>query len=137
MTFVNSLIVGFEDGGIDLDDDATFNNLAGGSTGLAEPLVIESSFLDNVGPNIIVEAGDPVDLAAFAADPALNIVEGTADLSGQSFVAGAPGIVPGPVIGAVTAVDPTTLGLEPGTFLGAISGADDTTFEGWTFDETP
>lgn len=139
VTLVNVIITGFEDGGLDIDDVATFNNIEGGPVGLAEPIVFESAFLDNVDTD-----GNPFNFDDAAGDPVVlsdtfttNVVEGTADLSGQSFVIGAPGIVPGPVIGAVTPVDPTTLGLEPGSFLGAVSGADDDTFEGWTFDETP
>ena len=132
VTFVNAIIVGFEDGGIDLDDGATFNNVAGGPAGLVEPITIESIFLDNTGPNFLEEAGDPVDLSTTFTT---NVVEGTSDLTGQTFITGAPGIVPGPVVSAVTAVDPTTLGLEAGSFVGAIENAADDTFIGWTFSE--
>lgn len=132
VTLLNTIIVGFEDGGIDLADDATFNNIAGGPVGLAEPLRIESIFLDNIGPNFIEGATDPVDLSDTFN---VNVVEGVSDLSGTTFVTGAPGIVPGPVILAVPAVDPVTVGLEPGTFLGAVDGAGDDTFTGWTFSE--
>ena len=137
VTLVNAIITGFQDGGIDIDDAATFNNIAGGPAGLVEPITIESVFLDNanaagVAFNFDDAAGDPVVISnAFTT----NIVEGTQDLSGPTFVTGAPGIVPGPVISAVTAFDPTTLGLEAGAFLGAVDGADDDAFEGWTFSE--
>lgn len=134
VTLVNTIIVGFEDGGIDIDDQITFNNNLPGANfpGSTDPLQIESVFLDNVGPNFLEEAGDPFDISDTFTT---NIVEGTSDLSGTTFVTGAPGIVPGPNITAVTAFDPTTLGLEAGTFLGAVSGAGDTTFDGWTFSE--
>ena len=131
-TLVNTVIVGFGDGGIDVADDATFDNIAGGPVGLAEPLRIESIFLDNVGPNFVETAGDPVDLSSTFT---MNVVEGTSDLSGPTFVTGAPGVVPGPAISAVTAVDPTTLGLEAGAFVGAVEDAADDTFTGWTFSE--
>ncbi len=131
-TLVNAVIVGFADGGIDLADDATFDNIAGGPVGQAEPLRIESIFLDNVGPNFVETAGDPVDLSDTFTT---NVVEGVSDLTGTTFIAGAPGIVPGPSIAGVTALDPTTLGLEAGAFVGAVENAADDTFTGWTFSE--
>lgn len=131
-TLVNAVIVGFGDGGIDVADDATFDNIAGGAVGLAEPLRIESVFLDNTGPNFVETAGDPVDLSDTFT---VNVVEGTSDLMGTTFVSGAQGVVPGPVISGVTAVDPTTLGLEPGAFVGAVENAADDTYAGWTFSE--
>lgn len=132
VTLVNAIIVGFQDGGIDLDDVTTFNNVAGGTPGLAEPIRIESVFLDNTGPNFLEEPGDPVDLSSVFN---VNVVEGVSDLTGPTFVTGAPGGVPGPVISAVTAVDPTSLGLQAGTYVGALEDADDDTFIGWTFSE--
>ena len=117
------------DGGIDIDQSATFDNVQG--TGLSQ-VTIESVFLDNFGPNFIEEAGDPVDLSNTFTT---NIVEGMAGLAGNSFVIGARGIVPGVEVLAVTPLDPTTLGLEPGSFLGAVDGGGDTTFDGWTFSE--
>lgn len=131
-TLVNTIIVGFEDGGVDIDDGASFNNIAGGPAGLAEPLRIESLFLDNIGPNFLEETGDPVDLSDTFT---MNVTQGTSDLAGTTFITGAPGIIPGPNITAVTALDPTTLGLAPGAFLGAVEDADDDAFTGWTFSE--
>ena len=137
-TLLNTIIVGFEDGGIDVDDTATFDNISGGTVGQAEPLTIQSVFLDNIGPNFLEEAGDPVDLTDTYLDTPTNdtnVIEGTSDLMGTTFVTGAPGIVPGPNITAVTATDPATVGLAAGSFLGAVDGAADTRFDGWTFSE--
>ena len=124
--FVNAIIVDFNDGGIDIDQTQTFTQQAGGL------LNIESVFLDNAGPNFIEEAGDPIDLSDTFTT---NVVEGTAVFTGTPLVTGSRGLVPGAAITAVTAVDPTTLGLSAGSYLGAVEDADDTWYQGWTFSQ--
>ncbi len=154
--FYNFIVVDFNEG-LDIDDEATFTNLVDATDGI----VIESWFLDNVDVDFLENNqdldddpatgdadgndqdvtldGTPVDISDVVGADGNNVVTGdvgATGLTGTSFVADAPGIVPGAPITDVTAFDPTTLTgdfFEAGTFLGAVSGADDTSFDGWTF----
>ena len=126
VTLVNTVIADFNDGGIDIDQTATFDNITAGD------VVIESVFLDNPGPNFIEETGDAVDLSTTFTT---NVVEGTAVFTGSSLVAGSRGLIPGTAISGVTAFDATSVGLVAADYVGAVEDATDTWFEGWTFSE--
>ena len=122
-TISNGIIVGFDDG-IDVDDQATIDNITNGT------LELRSIFLDNVN-NFRNDSDNPP--APAAGD---NIVEGTNTLSGFTFRAGRPGVVPGANEAAVPAYDVTGIGtLSATTYVGAVEDANDTWFRGWTVDE--
>ena len=123
LDMVNTLIVDFNDGGIDLDQTQTFTQQANGLVN------ISSVFLDNPANNFIEESGDPIDLSDTFTT---NVVEGTAVFTGTPLVAGSRGLVPGSAIQAVTPFDATSLGLEAAPYLGAVEDETDTWYQGWT-----
>ena len=126
VTLVNTIVVDFNDAGIDVDQTATFDNITGGD------VVMESLFLDNAGPNWDDAAGDPLVLSTTFTT---NVTEGTAVFTGTPLVSGSRGLIPGTAIQGVTAFDATSVGLEAADYLGAVEDDTDLWFEGWTFTE--
>ena len=111
--------------GLDVDSGQTFDNFLDGT------LQIKSIFLDNVENFGAASNGDSDGVPAFAATD--NIVEGTKQLSGTTFVPGASGFVPGTNESNVPVFDVTGIGeLEATTFIGAVEDASDTWYAGWT-----
>ncbi|MDJ0920798.1 MAG: hypothetical protein QNI84_06690 [Henriciella sp.] len=132
-TVVNTIAVGWPDAGLDIDSQATVDNLGDGS------LVVESFFLSGNGDDVespTDEAGDGVTVPAFPATA--NIVTGEPiTLGGFTFQTGRNGVVPGTNELAVPVFDVTGIGeLEPTTYIGAVADADDDWFLGWTVDQT-
>ncbi|MAN46219.1 MAG: hypothetical protein GYB49_09210 [Alphaproteobacteria bacterium] len=126
-TIVNGIVIGWPDAGLDVDDADTKAFFDNGD------LVIGSLFLSGNGE--AVESGDGADDVTFTA--ADNVVEnGTSTMSGFTFRAGRPGVVPGANENAVTVYDVTGIGqLEPTTYIGAVKDADDKWFLGWTINQ--
>ncbi|MEM9375490.1 MAG: hypothetical protein AAGA72_04670 [Pseudomonadota bacterium] len=128
--FVNSIAVGWPDAGLDVDSQATIDNLGSGD------LEIQSLFLSGNGDDI----EDPTDEVGDGVDPVPapamsdNIVTGQPiTLSGFAFQSGRQGVVPGANELAVPVFDTTGIGdLDPTTYVGAVEDADDAWFLGWT-----
>ena len=58
-------------------------------------------------------------------------------MTGFTFRAGRPGVVPGANENSVPVFDVTGIGnLEPTTYIGAVEDADDKWFLGWSIDQT-
>lgn len=118
---INGIVTGWQDAGIDVDDQSSLDNVADGSLSFA------SHFFDN---NDNVESGDSgetFDLdAAVAGSP--NIVTGNSSLADTFF--------PGAAEQAVSAADPMTPGFDMVTYIGAFSPTeteDSNWAQGWTF----
>ncbi|GHB03536.1 hypothetical protein GCM10009069_27710 [Algimonas arctica] len=118
---INGVIVGFQDAGVDVDEESTLNNLSSGELSFA------SLFLDN---NDNIESGD--DTPAFDTETAIagspNVVQGNNSLADEFF--------PGAAEQAVTATDPMLAGFENAGYIGAFSATetkDSNWAQGWTF----
>ncbi|MGJ8560151.1 MAG: hypothetical protein ACSHX3_07945 [Litorimonas sp.] len=118
---INGVIVGFQDAGIDVDDQSSLDNLASGDLSFA------SLFLDN-SDNI--ESGD--DTPAFDTQTAVanspNVVQGNSSLADEFF--------PGAAEQAVTSTDPMLAGFDNAGYIGAFSATeteDSNWAQGWTF----
>ena len=123
-TIINSIVTGFDDpseGCLDIDDDATFAQVTGGS------LVLESLYFSCVDPF----KDDASDVAALADIFAGTVGAGSNNSTGTSTLVG---VVPGanenitPVRNAST-LDPF---FDSADYIGAVEDADDDWFEGWT-----
>ena len=118
---INGIIVGWQDAGLDVDDQSTLDNVADGSLSFA------SHFFDNADN---IESGDSdetFDLEA-AATGSPNVVTGNNSLVDTFF--------PGAAEQAVTATDPMAPGFDAVDFIGAFSPTDteDSNWaSGWTF----
>jgi len=118
---INGVVVGFQDAGLDVDDESSLNNLSAGTLSFA------SLFLDNADN---IESGD--DTPAFDTETAIanspNIVQGNSSLNDEFF--------PGAAEQAVTATDPMVAGFDNAGYIGAFSATDtkDSNWaQGWTF----
>ena len=129
-TFVNSIAVGWPDAGLDIDSQATVDNINNNT------LTVESLFLSGNGDDLespTDEAGITVPTPPAAA----NIVTGgTITLSGFAFQSGRQGVVPGANENAVPVFDTTGIGnLEATTYIGAVEDTDDDWYLGWTIQQ--
>jgi hypothetical protein len=118
---INGVIAGFQDAGVDVDDQASLDNLSAGTLSFA------SLFLDN-SDNI--ESGD--DTPAFDTETVIanspNVVQGNNSLNDEFF--------PGAAEQAVTATDPIIAGFDNAGYIGAFSETetkDSNWAQGWTF----
>lgn len=118
---INGIIVGWQDAGLDVDDQSTLDNVADGSLSFA------SHFFDN-GDNIESgDSGETFDLEA-AATGSPNVVTGNNSLVDTFF--------PGAAEQGVTATDPMAAGFDTVDYIGAFSPTDtkDSNWaSGWTF----
>lgn len=118
---INGVIVGFQDAGVDVDDQSSLDNLASGDLSFA------SLFLDN-SDNI--ESGDDTPVfdteTVIAGSP--NVVQGNSSLADEFF--------PGAAEQGVTATDPMVAGFDNAGYIGAFSATetkDSNWAQGWTF----
>lgn len=118
---INGVVVGFQDAGVDVDDQASLDNLASGDLSFA------SLLLDN---NDNIESGDSSETfdteAAISGSP--NVVLGNNSLADEFF--------PGAAEQAVTATDPMVPGFDVVDYIGAFSPTetkDSNWAQGWTF----
>ena len=134
----NGIVVNFGDDCLDIDDNSSFDRLAGlGATGAPgdEILDMQSVLLDCPTSNNFDESGsDPTDLSTwFLGRP--NNAEITNTLTGTPFWTGQAGLVPGATEQAATATDVNALDswFAAANYVGAVEDANDTWYEGWTF----
>ncbi len=118
---INGIIAGWQDAGVDVDDQSTLDNVADGTLSFA------SHFFDNADN---VESGDSSETfdldAALAGSP--NIVLGNSSLVDSYF--------PGQAEQGVTATDPAAAGFDTVDYIGAFSPTetpDSNWAQGWTF----
>lgn len=127
-TVANTIVLGWPNAGLDVDDTATIDNVNNGD------LQLQSWFLSGNGANLQADASEP---NVFATPATNNLVLGQPiTTSGFSFRAGRPGVVPGTNENAVPVFDVTGIGnLEPTTYIGAVEDANDKWFLGWSIDQ--
>ena len=118
--YINGIITGFQDAGIDIDDDATAALVGTGELTFNSLLVAgNAENLETDG-----DAGDAATVTAFNADPNNTQAAGvTLD-----------GLFPGPTEDAVTAADPTTFDafMMPADYVGAFApGTTGTSASNW------
>ena len=124
-TFVNGIVSGgWDDGALDIDQSATFDNLQAGD-------ITFGSLLLDANISVIEEAGDAVDLTDFFAANFSNVVADGATL--------VDGFFPGTREGNIPTVDPTTFGsfFSAADRIGAFNStetAENNWTTGWTFD---
>lgn len=118
---INGVVVGWQDAGVDVDDQSSLDNLSSGDLSFA------SLFLDNADN---IESGD--DTPAFDTETAVanspNVVQGNSSLVDEFF--------PGAAEQAVTATDPMVAGFDNAGYIGAFSATetkDSNWAQGWTF----
>ncbi|MGB3454791.1 MAG: hypothetical protein WBA35_00400, partial [Litorimonas sp.] len=118
---INGIITGWQDAGVDVDDQSTLDNVADGSLSFA------SHFFDNADNVESGDSGETFDLeAAVAGSP--NIVLGNSSLNDTFF--------PGAAEAAVPATDPMAAGFDSVDYIGAFSPTeteDSNWAQGWTF----
>jgi len=117
---INGVVVGFQDAGVDVDDQSSLDNLSAGTLSFA------SLFLDN---NDNIESGDD---GTFDTQTPIsnspNVVQGNSSLADEFF--------PGAAEQAVTAADPMAAGFDNAGYIGAFSDTetkDSNWAQGWTF----
>lgn len=133
-TVANGIIIGWAQFGLDVDDGQTITNTNAGTAdpNAAGALVIRSLFLDENGLALANDATEPTYTAANNFETALPHT-----MTGFTFRAGRPGVVPGANENSVSVFDVTGIGnLEPTTYIGAVEDADDKWFLGWSIDQT-
>lgn len=118
---INGVVVGWQDAGVDVDDQSSLDNISDGTLSFA------SLFLDNTDN---IESGD--DTPAFDTDTPIanspNVVQGNSSLADEFF--------PGAAEQAVTATDPMVAGFDNAGYIGAFSATetkDSNWAQGWTF----
>ncbi|MAB12033.1 hypothetical protein [Hyphomonas sp.] len=128
-TIANLIVLGWPQFGLDVDTDTTIANANAGT------LNLQSMFLADNGAPFASDAGGEPDVFS---NPAANnlVTNQSATMSGFTFRAGRPGVVPGDNENAVPVFDVTGIGeLEPTTYIGAVEDADDTWYLGWSIDQ--
>jgi hypothetical protein len=118
---INGIIVGWQDAGLDVDDQSTLDNVADGSLSFA------SHFFDNADNIESGDSGETFDLEA-AATGSPNVVTGNSSLVDTFF--------PGAAEQGVTATDPMAAGFDTVNYIGAFSPTetpDSNWAQGWTF----
>ncbi len=121
-SFLNGLITGFQDAGVDIDSDETAVQATAGNVTFDSMLVVGNA--ENLETDD--DNGDAATVAAFAAG-ANNVTTGTTSVSDEQYV-------PGATDTTTTATDPSTIDpfFDAATYVGAVEDADDTWYEGWT-----
>lgn len=117
---INGIVTGFQDAGIDVDDDSTLANLQAGTLSFA------SLFLDNAD-NIENETGETISTETVVSGSP-NVVQGNSSLNDEFF--------PGNAEQAVSATNPMAAGFDSVSYIGAFSPtetADSNWAQGWTF----
>lgn len=118
---INGVVVGFQDAGVDVDDQSSLDNVASGDLSFA------SLFLDNSDNIESGDSGEIFDLEA-AVGNSPNVVQGNSSLVDEFF--------PGAAEQAVTATDPMVAGFDNAGYIGAFSATetkDSNWAQGWTF----
>ncbi|WP_427454231.1 hypothetical protein [Litorimonas sp. WD9-15] len=120
--FLNGLITGFQDAGVDIDDSETVAQVTSGDITFDSMLVVDNA--ENLETDD--DAGDAATVAAFDAG-ANNVSAGTSSVDNDQYV---------PADGDTTtpATDPSTIDpfFDAADYVGAVEDADDTWYEGWT-----
>ncbi len=124
-TIVNTIVSGFGEAGLDIDQSETAAQATAGNLSFDSVYVVDS-------PESLRQDGDSdAELTAvFAAG--VNNVDGEAQTPTQDSTL--TGFVPGANEQAVTATDPSTLDsfFDSVNYIGAVENSDDDWFEGWT-----
>jgi hypothetical protein len=124
-SIVNTIITGFNDGGLDIDQSETAVQAVSGN------LNFNSLYIVDTGSSLVSDGDSDAELvAAFAAGN--NNVDGEAQTPAQDSTLN--GFVPGTNELAVTSVDPSTLDpfFDSVNYIGAVENANDTWYQGWT-----
>ncbi len=121
-SFVNGLITGFQDAGVDIDSDETAAQATAGNVTFDSMLVVGNA--ENLETDD--DNGDAATVAAFATG-ANNVTTGTTSVADEQYV-------PGATDTTTTATDPSTIDpfFDAATYVGAVEDANDTWYEGWT-----
>ncbi len=120
--FLNGIITGFQDAGVDIDSDETAAEANAGNVTFDSMLVVgNAENLETDG-----DAGDAATANAFA-NGSNNVTTGTTDVADEAYV-------PGTTAQGVTPTDPTTLDpfFDAVSYIGAVENASDTWYQGWT-----
>lgn len=120
--FLNGLITGFQDAGVDIDSDETAAQATAGNMTLDSMMVVGNA--ENLETDD--DAGDAATVTAFGAG-ANNVSAGTTSVGDEQYV-------PAATDTQTPATDPTTLDpfFDPANYVGAVEDADDTWYQGWT-----
>lgn len=125
--FLNGVVTGFQDAGIDIDSTESANQANAGALSFNSIYLVDNN--DNLESD--GDAGDAATMAAFAAGA--NNVDGDALVPAQDSTL-TDDFVPGANELAVVATDASTLDpfFEPTSYVGAVADADDEWYLGWT-----
>lgn len=120
--FLNGLITGFQDAGVDIDSDETAAQATAGNVTFDSMLVVGNA--ENLETDD--DAGDAATVTAFTAG-ANNVSMGTTSVGDEQYV-------PAATDTQTPATDPTTIDpfFDPADYVGAVEDANDTWYEGWT-----
>lgn len=120
--FLNGIITGFQDAGVDIDSDETAAQATAGNVTFDSMLVIGNA--ENLETDD--DNGDAATVAAFDAGSA-NVTSGSTSVSDEQYV-------PAATDTQTTATDPTPLDpfFDAADYVGAIEDANDTWYQGWT-----
>lgn len=120
--FLNGLITGFQDAGVDIDSDETAAQATAGNVTFDSMLVVGNA--ENLETDD--DAGDAATVTAFNAG-ANNVSMGTTSVGDEQYV-------PAATDTQTPATDPTTIDpfFDPADYVGAVEDANDTWYEGWT-----
>jgi hypothetical protein len=120
--FLNGLITGFQDAGVDIDSDETAAQATAGNVTFDSMMVVGNA--ENLETDD--DAGDAATVTAFGAG-ANNVSAGTTSVGDEQYV-------PAATDTQTPATDPTTLDpfFDPANYVGAVEDADDTWYQGWT-----
>ena len=130
-TVANMIVLGWHEWGLDVDDTLTITNANSGA------LNLQSMFLSGNAADLAADATEPTMFTSASEQAAQNIVTGqTSTMSGFTFRAGRPGVVPGDNENAVPVFDVTGIGnLEATSYIGAVEDANDKWYLGWSIDQ--
>jgi len=130
-TVANTIVLGWHEFGLDVDDSITITNANNGT------LNLQSLFLSGNAATFANDASEPTMFSSPTEQAAQNIVNSaTNSMSGFAFRSGRPGVVPGATENAVTVFDVTGIGnLEPTDYIGAVKDANDKWYLGWSIDQ--
>ncbi len=122
--FMNGIITGFQDAGLDIDSASTAALATAGDITFDSILLVEN--------NANLESDDATEDAA--QNGAFAAGSNNVDSTGNSTLSGSPAVIPGANESAVPATDPTAFGsfFDDVDYIGAVRDADDTWYQGWT-----
>lgn len=120
--FLNGIITGFQDAGVDIDENETAAQATAGNITFDSMLVVGNN--ENLETDD--DAGDAATVAAFNAGEN-NVTEGTTSVSDEQYV-------PGATDTSITATNPSAVDdvFDDADYVGAVRDADDSWYVGWT-----